>query len=34
VQPTLTITSSTDFTAVKTNASGIVTVSIYYLQTS
>jgi hypothetical protein len=30
--PTLTVTSSTDFTLVKTNASGIVAVSIFYLE--
>lgn len=32
VQPTLTITSSTDFTAVKTNASGALTVQIFYIE--
>lgn len=33
-RPTLTITSATDFTLVATNAAGVVTVSIYYAQTS
>lgn len=33
-RPTLTITSSADFTSVKTNAAGAMTVSIYYLQTA
>ena len=31
-RPTLTVTSAADFTSVKTNAAGIVTVSIYYIQ--
>lgn len=33
-RPTLTITSSADFTSVVTNAAGVVTVSIYYVSTS
>jgi hypothetical protein len=30
-RPTITITSATDFTAVVTNAAGVITVNIYYL---
>ena len=33
IRPTITITSTADFTSVVTNAAGIVTVSIYYVQT-
>lgn len=33
-RPTLTITSTADFTSVVTNAAGVLTVSIYYIQTS
>lgn len=32
-RPTLTITGGADFTSIVTNAAGIVTVSIYYVQT-
>jgi len=32
-RPTLTVTTNADFTAAVTNASGVVTVSIYYIQT-
>ena len=33
-RPTLTVTTSSDFTAAVSNGSGIVTVVIYYLQTA
>lgn len=33
IRPTLTITSTADFTSVVTNAAGILTISIYYIQT-
>lgn len=33
-RPTLTVTSASDFTAVKTNGAGILTVSIYFVQTA
>jgi hypothetical protein len=33
-RPTLTITSTADFTSVVTNGAGVVTVTIYFLQTS
>lgn len=33
-RPTLTVTSSSDFTAVKSNGAGVVTVTIYFLQTA
>lgn len=33
-RPTLTVTTAADFTACKSNASGIVTVNIYFLQTA
>jgi hypothetical protein len=33
-RPTLTITSSADFTSVVSNGAGVVTVSIYYVSTS
>lgn len=33
-RPTLTVTSSADFTSVKSNGSGALTVNIYFLQTA
>ena len=33
-RPTLTITSTADFTSVVSNGSGVLTVSLYYLQTA
>lgn len=32
-RPTLTITGTADFTSIVTNAAGVVTITIYYIQT-